>query len=64
MAWDFFKCSTVVTVVKKSKKKKGKKKKGKGGKGNKEEGKKIPLDGIYAAAGLTIRSFHLGSQCD
>ena len=56
-------CFKVVSVAKKSEKKKFKNKKKKGDKGNEEEGNKIPLDSIYAAAGMTIRSVHLGSQC-
>ena len=59
---DFFDCSKVAAVVRKSEKKKGKKKNRKGGKGNEEEGKR-PSDEISAAAGMMIRSVHLGSQC-
>ena len=58
----FFDCSEVVAAAKKSEKKKGKKKKRKGDKGNGEEDK-IPSGGIYAAAGMMIRSVHLDIQC-
>ena len=64
MAGAFFDCSEAVAVANESKKKKGKKKKRKGDKGNAEEGKNSPWDGIYDAMGMTISSFHLGSQCD
>ena len=59
----FFDCSEVVVVAKKSDKKKGRKKNTEGGKGNEEEGNS-PSDSISAAAGMIIRSFHHGSQCD
>ena len=61
MAEAFFDCSEVFAVAKKSENKKGKKKKRKGDTGNEEEGKR-PSDGIYAAAGMMISIFHLGSQ--
>ena len=41
MAGDFFDCSEVVAIAKKSENKKGKKKKRKGDKGNEEEGKSL-----------------------
>ena len=61
MAGEFFGCSEVVVVEKKSKKKKGKNKYRKGGKGNEKE-VKSPSYGIYAAAGMMISSVSLGSQ--
>ena len=64
MAGAFFNCSKVVVIEENSKKKKGEKKKRKGGKGNGKEGKNIPSGSISAAAGMMIRSVHLGSQCD
>ena len=64
MAGAFFDCSKVVAIADNFEKKKGKKKKRKGDKVNEEEGKKRPLDGIYAAAGMMIRSVHHGRQCD
>ena len=62
MAGAFFDCYKVVAATNKSEKKKDKKKNRKGEKGNEEEGKR-PSDGISAAAGIMIRSAHLGSQC-
>ena len=64
MAGAFFDCSEVVAVENESEKKKGKKKKRKGAKGNAEEDNNSSWDGIYADAGMTISSVHLGSQCD
>ena len=58
----FFDCSEVVAVVKKSKNKKGKKKKMKGDKVNEEGGNSL-LYGISVAAGMVIRSVHLGINC-
>ena len=63
MAGAFLDCYRVVVISKKSEKKKRKKKNMKGGKGNEEEGKKSPSYGISAAAGMMIRSVHIGSQC-
>ena len=64
MPGDFFDCSEVVAVSKKSEKEKGSNKKRKGDKGNEEEGKKSASYGIYDTAGMIIRSVHIGSQCD
>ena len=58
----FFDCSKVVAVAKKSETKKGKKRKRKGDKVNEEEVKKSPSDSISNAAGMMIRSVHLGIQ--
>ena len=60
----FFECSEVVAIANESEKKNVKKKKRKGDKENTEEGKNIPSDDIYANAEMTIRSVHLGRQCD
>ena len=60
----FFDSSEVVVGTNKSEKKKGENKKRKGEKGNEEEVKKSLLDGIFAAAGMIIRSVNLGSQCN
>ena len=51
MTGDFFDCSEVVAVVKKSEKKKSRKKNRKGCKGNEEEGKR-PSDDISVAVGI------------
>ena len=53
MAGDFFNCSKVVAVAKKSEKKKGKNKKRKGDKGSKTEGNS-PSDGISVSEGMMI----------
>ena len=58
----FFDCSKVIAVAKNSDKKKGKRKKRKGNKVNEEESKS-PLDGIYSATGMMIRSVHLVRKC-
>ena len=63
MAGAIFDCSEVVAVAKKSENNKFRKKKRKGYKVNEEEGK-IPLDGIYATAGIMTRSVNFSSQCD
>ena len=64
MPGDFFDCSEVVAVSKKSEKKKGNNKNMKGDEVNEEEGKKSTSYGISATAGMMIRSVRLGSQCD
>ena len=62
MSGTLFNCSVVVSVANNYKNKNGKKKSRKGGKVNEKE-YKSPLDGIYSAAVMMIRSVHLGSQC-
>ena len=63
MAGAFFDCYEFVAVAKNSKKRKRKRKNRRGEKGNEEDGKS-PSDGISDAAGMMIRSVHLGRQCN